>query len=122
MKDWYDNLEAREQVFVLIGVIFVSVALIYYVLWAPLDRNHRQVATRVATWERSLAELRPLQALVASGGLNTSAGAKLQLSRHRSSSFRRRCRAGDWSSSAVAANQRPATASALSSKKWRLTI
>ena len=74
MRDWYDNLEAREQVFVLIGAIFVSVALIYYVLWVPLDRNHSQVATRVETWERSLAELRPLQALVASGGLNASAG------------------------------------------------
>jgi general secretion pathway protein M len=74
MKDWYDNLEAREQVFVLIGAIFVSIALIYYVLWVPLDRNHRQVAVRVDTWERSLAELGPLQALVASGGLNTSTG------------------------------------------------
>lgn len=77
MKDWYDNLEAREQVFVLIGAVFVSIALIYYVLWAPLERNHSQVATRVDTWERSLAELRPLQAMVASGGLNTSTGAIL---------------------------------------------
>lgn len=75
MKDWYDNLEAREQVFVVIGAIFVSIALIYYVLWVPLDRNHRQVATRVDTWERSLAELRPLRAMVASGGLNNSTGA-----------------------------------------------
>jgi general secretion pathway protein M len=75
MKDWYDNLEAREQVFVLIGAIFVGIALIYYMLWAPLDRNHRQVETRVDTWERSLAELRPLRAMVASGGLNSSSGA-----------------------------------------------
>ena len=74
MRDWYDNLEAREQVFVLIGAIFVTFALLYYVLWAPLDRNHRQAETRVDTWERSLAELRPLRALVASGGLNTAAG------------------------------------------------
>jgi len=75
MKDWYDNLEAREQVFVLIGAVFVGIALLYYVLWAPLDRNHSQVATRVDTWERSLAELRPLQAMVAAGGLNNSTGA-----------------------------------------------
>lgn len=74
MKDWYDNLEAREQVFVLAGAVFVLIALIYYGLWAPLDRNHRQVATRVDNWERSLAELRPLQAMVTSGNLNTSTG------------------------------------------------
>lgn len=67
MKDWYDTLEAREQVFVLAGAVFVAVALIYFVLWAPLDKNHRQIAVNVDNWERSLAELRPLQSLVASG-------------------------------------------------------
>ena len=33
MKDWYDNLEAREQVFVLVGAVFVLLALVYF---APL--------------------------------------------------------------------------------------
>lgn len=62
MKDWYENLEAREQVFVLVGAAFVVIALIYFLLWAPLNRNHEQVAASVAEWERSLAELRPLRA------------------------------------------------------------
>ena len=75
MKDWYDNLEAREQVFVLIGATFVLVALIYFMLWAPLDRNHRQIAASVSNWEQSLAELRPLQALAMSGNSSQTTGA-----------------------------------------------
>lgn len=72
MRDWYDNLEAREQVFVLVGAVFVVIALIYYVLWAPLDRNHAQMAASVDNWERSLAELRPLRAMVSAGGTQAS--------------------------------------------------
>ena len=71
MKDWYDNLEAREQVFVLVGSVFVLIALVYFVLWAPLDKNHKQVAANVANWEYSLAELRPLLSMVATGDTAT---------------------------------------------------
>lgn len=71
MKDWYDNLEAREQVFVLGGSVFVLIALVYFVLWAPLDKNHKQVAANVANWEYSLAELRPLRSMVAAGDTAT---------------------------------------------------
>lgn len=74
MKDWYDNLEAREQVFVLAGAVFVIIALIYYVLWLPLDKRHSQVSTSVQNWERSLAELGPLRGLIASGGNSPTSG------------------------------------------------
>ena len=72
MKDWYDNLEAREQVFVLVGTVFVLIALVYFALWTPLDKNHKQVAANVANWEYSLAELRPLRSLAASGNTATT--------------------------------------------------
>lgn len=75
MKDWYDNLEAREQVFVLAGAVFVVIALIYYVLWLPLDKRHAQVSTSVQNWERSLAELGPLRGLIATGGGSPQPGA-----------------------------------------------
>jgi len=74
MKDWYDTLEAREQIFVLVGSVFVVIALIYYLLWTPFDKSHRQLETSVQNWERSLAELQPLRALVTSGNLNPSTG------------------------------------------------
>ena len=71
MRDWYDNLEAREQVFVLVGAVFVFIALVYFLLWAPLDRGHKQAAASVSNWERSLAELRPLRSLAGSGDAAT---------------------------------------------------
>ena len=67
MRDWFDNLEAREQVFVAGGSIFAVIALIYVLVWMPLDRNHMQLATRVDNWQRSLAELSQLSPLVANG-------------------------------------------------------
>jgi general secretion pathway protein M len=63
MKDWFANLEAREQAFVAGGGAIVIVALIYGFLWLPLDKQHREMVTRVDDWQRSLAELGPLSAL-----------------------------------------------------------
>ena len=37
MKDWFDSLESREQLFVTAGAVIVVVALIYALLWMPLD-------------------------------------------------------------------------------------
>ena len=66
MKDWFDNLEARERLFVIGGGIFGVIALIYGLLWAPLDKNHALLVQSVSNWERSLAELRPLRSLATS--------------------------------------------------------
>ena len=70
MRDWYENLEAREQVFVLVGAVFVVIALLFYGLWQPLDKRHTQVATNVENFEQALAALQPLRELVASGNPN----------------------------------------------------
>ena len=75
MKDWFENLEARERLFVTGGVIVIVIALIYSLLWMPLDKNHREMATSVGNWERSLAELRPLRALAASGVVSNASRA-----------------------------------------------
>ena len=60
MRDWFDSLEARERMFVVVGAAVVAIALLWGLVWIPLDKGHRDVEQRVATWERSLAELRPL--------------------------------------------------------------
>lgn len=67
MRDWFENLESRERLFVAGGAIVVVIALIYSLVWMPLDKSHREMAESVGNWERSLAELRPLRALAASG-------------------------------------------------------
>ena len=65
MKDWFANLESREQAFVAGGAVFLVVALVYALLWLPLARNHEALSTSVANWERSLAELGTLRNLAA---------------------------------------------------------
>jgi general secretion pathway protein M len=63
MRDWFESLEARERLFVVICAVVVSIALLWGLLWAPLDRGHREAQVRVSTWEQSLAELRPLASM-----------------------------------------------------------
>ena len=68
MKDWWDNLEAREQVMVFGCGVFVVLAALYALVWLPFDRSHDQLAMNVSNWERSLAELKPLRGVVGSSG------------------------------------------------------
>ena len=76
MRDWFDSLEARERLFVIIGAAVVTIALLWGLVWLPLDKGHKNVQQRVATWERSLAELRPLAAMPQpQSGSRTSRGA-----------------------------------------------
>jgi len=71
MMDWFENLDAREKVFVGVGAFIVTISLVYGLAWAPLDRNHAQMAASVNDWQRSLAELRPLKGAAQSGTANT---------------------------------------------------
>jgi type II secretory pathway component PulM len=63
MRDWFESLEARERLFVVLGAVIVSIALLWGLIWVPLDKGHSDVKQRVSTWERSLAELRPLASM-----------------------------------------------------------
>jgi type II secretory pathway component PulM len=61
MKDWFESLESRERIFVTGGAVVVLIAVLYAFIWSPLDKGHKALESSVATWERSLAELRPLK-------------------------------------------------------------
>lgn len=63
MRTWLQSLESRERLFVVTAAVVVIIAIIYVFIWAPLDRGHDNLSSSVATWERSLAELRPLKGL-----------------------------------------------------------
>lgn len=71
MKNWFDGLESREQLFVSLGAVVVVIALFYGFVWAPLDRNHESMAASVNDWQRSLAELAPLKGMAQAGGSST---------------------------------------------------
>jgi len=68
VNEWFNSLDSRERQFVSIGVVVAVIALAYGLGWAPLDKKHTALKTDVATWERSLADLRPLRVMAASGG------------------------------------------------------
>lgn len=65
MKAWFAALDQRERVFVLAGAVVVVITLLYAFIWAPLDNGHKALQSNVVTWERALAELRPLKGLQA---------------------------------------------------------
>lgn len=63
MKDWFAGLEQREQIFVGGGAVVVFLAIIYTLVWVPLDTGHKALAEDVEVWQRSLAELKPLKGM-----------------------------------------------------------
>ena len=67
MKDWFDSLEMRERLFVAVGAFIASVALIYGLVWAPLDARHALLRNDIENWQRSLTELRPLRLAPSTG-------------------------------------------------------
>lgn len=72
MKDWFESLEMREQYFVAAGAVVVLLALLYAMVWAPLDKKHMQLREDVRQWQSSLADLRPLRLTAGSGIANPS--------------------------------------------------
>ncbi len=72
MRNWFESLEQRERIFVVTGAAVVVVAILWAGIWLPLDKGHREAEARVADWERSLAEIRPLAAAPQPTGGSTS--------------------------------------------------
>ncbi len=70
MRDWFESLDLREQYFVAVGAVVVLLALLYLMIWAPLDKKHIQLREDVKQWQSSLSELRPIR--MASGNTNSS--------------------------------------------------
>lgn len=65
MRDWFESLETREQLFVGLGGIIVLLILLYAVLWVPFDNRHDRLAADAASWQRSLSELQALKGALA---------------------------------------------------------
>jgi len=63
MKDWFTALQQREQIVVAGGAAFVLIAVFYTFVWEPLDTGQKTLSAGVISWQRSLAELKPLKGL-----------------------------------------------------------
>lgn len=73
MKDWFDSLELRERQFVTVGAAVVVIAVLYGLIWAPLDKKHAEAQADVEKWQTAIADLRPLRSAVANNGQSPSA-------------------------------------------------
>ena len=62
MKDWFANLEQREQWIVGVGGIVVAIIVLWGFIWTPLDKGHRNLEANVADWQRALTEIRGIAA------------------------------------------------------------
>ena len=75
MKDWFNNLELREQQFVAVGAIVVALVIVWAMVWLPFDRGHKNMKQSVADWQQSLADIRVVaanEAVVDQGGSQPS--------------------------------------------------
>ena len=68
MRDWFESLAPRERLFVAIGALAVALIVLYGMLWVPFDKRHDQLAADVQSWQRALAELKPLQGALGQAG------------------------------------------------------
>jgi len=75
MKDWFESLERREQVFVGIGAMVVAVTILWGLVWLPLDNRHQELRESVVDWGQSLGELQSVKGAILSGGDVTGAPA-----------------------------------------------
>lgn len=57
MKDWLDTLAPRERIMVLICAVVVVIALIWLLVWRPLDSRHDALRASVEDWETGLGRL-----------------------------------------------------------------
>lgn len=75
MRDWLDTLAPRERIMVLICAGFVGVALIWLLIWRPLDSRHDMLRASVEDWETGLSRLQRVAEL--QGGGNPAAAPRL---------------------------------------------
>jgi len=68
VKDWYLSLQFRERLVVGGGAVVVMLALMWALVWLPLDKAHDELRISVDNWARSLNDLQPVRAAIQSAG------------------------------------------------------
>ncbi len=77
MKNWFQGLAQREQIFVGGGALVVLIEVFHTLVWVPLDTGQETLATEVSVWQRSLAELKPLKGMQSTVTGNRATGTAL---------------------------------------------
>jgi len=58
MQQWFNRLTLSERQTIIIGIIVVMSASIYFLLWEPFVANHKQLKNIVAVQKNNLAWMR----------------------------------------------------------------
>jgi len=67
MRDWFETLAPRERILVSVCAVVVVFAVLWFLLWTPLDNRHNAMRGNVADWERGLTTLQRVAELRGSG-------------------------------------------------------
>jgi len=68
VKDWYLSLQYRERLAVGGGAVVVLLALMWGLVWLPLDKAHNEMRISVDNWVRSLNDLQQVRVAIQSAG------------------------------------------------------
>jgi general secretion pathway protein M len=72
MKAWLDSLQSRERTLVLSAVALITVGVLYFAIWRPLDKSHDDLQASVQTWKMALSDIRPLRSQLQSPSIGTT--------------------------------------------------
>jgi len=64
MKDWWNGLQARERLALLVGGAIAGVIVLWAAIWNPLFAGTAALAGEVASKEQLLAELTRMESLI----------------------------------------------------------
>ncbi len=67
MKDWFETLAPRERIMVAVCAVVVVFAVLWFLIWTPLDNRHNAMRENVGDWESGLATLQRVAELRGSG-------------------------------------------------------
>lgn len=62
MKDWFAGLAPRERIMVGVCALVVIAALLWLLVWTPLDNRHDALRTSVEDWQTGLTQLERIAA------------------------------------------------------------
>lgn len=72
MKEWFENLQPRERLYVIGGGVFLLLFVLYMAVWAPLSNNLKSSRETVAQQRQDLEWMRAASEQVQKLGLNRS--------------------------------------------------
>lgn len=78
MKDWFNALEPREQLFVGVGGVVVVLTIVYSLVWLPFSNKHTALRAEIADWQQAVLTLKPLQPVSAGPTPNSSVRGAVQ--------------------------------------------